>query len=444
MTSDLTIYAKWLFDDEWIEDLGLQSLIGETINSDVVLPTSYGSYTLEYSSSDENLFSNSGIYTRPYQKSTVAITVRLLNGSIEVDSTEFNPIVEGYKDLTGPIASNYVYTNYSQLTEQFFDTMDIINCAFALIDVDGGYTGLNGEGSSISYTNNKYLGYMRDYVLPEAHERGDWVVVSIGGGGTAYDLAFEAIAQDETKLNNLVTNTVNLINTYGFDGVDIDWEVPDDGSSFIKVAKAIYEGVKANNPNHLVTAAIGGGKWQPPKYGLSESKNYLDYINLMTYNMSTSAGYHHSALYGSSVFFDTTNKVGKTLGSCSIDESITFYNTNYGIPASQLIIGAAFYAIKQVRTDTSSDWTYKGTVSYTSIKNDYLTSSDYVYGYDTNCQAPYLLSNDGLTFISYDDPTSIKAKCQYVIDKGVAGIMYWQNGQDTTGDLVNAIYESFK
>ena len=33
----------------------------------------------------------------------------------------------------------------------------------------------------------------------------------------------------------------------------------------------------------------------------------------------------------------------------------------------------------------------------------------------------------------------MKAKCDYVKKIGAAGIMYWQNGQDTTGDLVGAI-----
>ena len=42
-------------------------------------------------------------------------------------------------------------------------------------------------------------------------------------------------------------------------------------------------------------------------------------------------------------------------------------------------------------------------------------------------------------FYSFDDPTSIGYKCQYIIDNNLGGIMNWQNGSDTTGDLVNAI-----
>ena len=41
-----------------------------------------------------------------------------------------------------------------------------------------------------------------------------------------------------------------------------------------------------------------------------------------------------------------TNKVGKTLTSCSIDESVEIFN-EYGVPSSKIIPGVGFYSIKQ-------------------------------------------------------------------------------------------------
>lgn len=411
----------------------------EEINSNLELSTSKYNTTISYESSNESVLTNEGVYIRPYKDTNITVTATISNGTF-TKTKEFNLKAKGYKEQKN-IAASYVYTNYSKLTNEFFETMDIIYCAFVLIDTDGNFTGKDGLGNSINSTNNTYLKNMKNYVIPKAHEKGDWVLVSVGGGGKAYDLAFESICESETKMDTLVNNIVKLINDYGFDGVDIDWEIPDEGTKFTKLIKKIYKAVKDNNPNHLVTAAIGGGMWQPPKYDLNNSKNYLDYINLMTYNMTTSSGQHHTALYQSKTKFDQTNNVGYTLTSCSIDESVSFYNEKYGILPKQLIIGAAFYGIKQTRTSTSSDWKSSGTLSYDKIKSSYLNSSSYKYVFDTNCQAAYLLSNDRLTFISFDDQTSLKAKCQYVISQNCAGIMYWQNGQDTTGDLVKAIKE---
>ena len=449
---NITYTALWVADESsnntkieetYTEIVSQFNKIGE-INENINLITkdNIRGTTISYESNNTTVLSNTGVFTRPYKETTVSykITISYQN---EVKQYTYEFDVAGYKKLEN-IASSYIYTNYNSVTNEFFDTMDIIYCAFVLIDVNGGFTGVNGSGQAINSTNTKYLNYMKNIIIPQAHKRGDWVVASIGGGGAAYDLAYEQICDDDNKLNSLVDNIIKLINDYGFDGVDIDWEVPDDGAKFTKLMKKLYTAVKANNKNHLVTAAIGGGKWQPPKYDLKNSKQYLDYINLMTYGMVSNTGYHHSALYKSSKYFDSESKVGHTLVSCSVEESLKIYKDSFDINPSQLIIGGAFYGMKQTRTKTSTgftEWKSAGSVSYTNIKNSYMNNNNYECFYDTNSQAAYILSKDKLTFISYDNIKSMKAKCEYSLKVGAAGIMYWQNGHDTTGDLINAIKE---
>ena len=46
--------------------------------------------------------------------------------------------------------------------------------------------------------------------------------------------------------------------------------------------------------------------------------------------------------------------------------------------------------------------------------------------------------------ISYDNPNSIKHKCNYVLDNELGGLMFWDYGEDLTGSLVNAIYNTLK
>jgi chitinase len=121
--------------------------------------------------------------------------------------------------------------------------------------------------------------------------------------------------------------------------------------------RVIYTKVKANNPNHLVTAAIAGGMWQPPRYDLENSHQYIDYINMMTYGMVSNNGYYQNALKRSTTYANPTNVAGKTLTSCSIEESIEIYNS-YGIPNSRIIVGVAFYGIKQIRSYDSVSQTW--------------------------------------------------------------------------------------
>lgn len=279
---------------------------------------------------------------------------------------------------------------------------------------------------------------MKANVISQAHAKGTWVVLSIAGMNE-HDTSMETICSNDTLLNTFVNNIVDLINTYGFDGVDIDWEVPSDGSLFTKLMKKLYAAVKANNSYHLVTAAIGGGTTQPNQYDLSNSVQYLDYINMMTYNMTTSNGYHHTPLYASSNWDNVRNSVGKTLADCSVAESVEYYAYK-GVPSSKIIIGSGFYGIVQKRTSVASAWASSSNPSYTDIKNNYLADANYTQYYDETCEAAYLISSDRLTFVSYENVRSAKAKCQFAIDLGLAGVFAWQYGLDN-GDLLNAFKE---
>ena len=212
--------------------------------------------------------------------------------------------------------------------------------------------------------------------------------------------------------------------------------------------KVVYEKVKANNPNHLVTTAIAGGMWQPSRYDLENSIEYLDYINMMTYGLVSNNGYYQNALYKSKVFNNPENLAGKTLTSCSIEESIQIFN-DFGVPNNKIIVGVAFYGIVQTReysesTSSWSSWQKFGWLSYTNISNNYLNDNDYIYKYDSNAGVPYLISKDGTTFISYDNPRSIREKSEYIKDNGLAGMMYWQNGLDLTGALLSTIDQNLK
>ena len=51
----------------------------------------------------------------------------------------------------------------------------------------------------------------------------------------------------------------------------------------------------------------------------------------------------------------------------------------------------------------------------------------------------FILKNDGTEFISYDNPRSIAEKSEYVINQGLGGIMFWEYGTDTSGELLVAL-----
>ncbi len=424
---DITLYAKWE-EIDWSDIEGyLDNLIPNELGEDIILPDNYKDYTIAWESSNPEVISNMGIYIRPYQATIISLSAMISLGQHTLSKT-YDVEVIGYKTLSAPLASSYIYRDYNLVTDSFFQTLDIINCAFITANSVGTLS-----GSSV-------LSNINTYIMPKARENGNWVIFSI-----APDSDWSSISSNATRINTFADNIVAMINQYGFDGVDIDWETPTESEAtrFTLMMSVIYTKVKENNPNHLVTAAIAGGIWQPPRYDLENSHQYLDYINMMTYGMVSNNGYYQNALFRSTTYHNPTNSVGKTLTSCSIAESVSIYNS-YGIPNSKIIVGVAFYGMKQSRTfnqstQTWSSWVSAGSVSYTSLLNNYLNNSSYTYYYDNNAGVPYILKNDGTLFISFDNPRSIADKSEYIIENGLAGMMYWENGHDSTGTLLLAL-----
>ena len=145
---------------------------------------------------------------------------------------------------------------------------------------------------------------------------------------------------------------MKAINKYQFDGVDIDWEGTGvDGSQYTRLARIVNQRVKANNPNHLVTAATPGGQWGPPRFALNNSHQYLDFLNLMTYDLSFNAGQHHSA-YIKAVLNTIPNLARGsplTLVSCSIEESIALFNSYLRCSKVKLLWVSHFMVFIQTR-----------------------------------------------------------------------------------------------
>ena len=398
------------------------------LEKSVFLPSSFSDYTISWSTNNQDVISSEGVFRRPYQETSVTLTAAFHKDN-NTENVTFNVPISGYKSLTAPVASSYIWQRYSSVTNAFFETLDIINCAFISANASGALSGA-------AFLNN-----VATYISPKANSKGAWVIMSV-----APESQWSTIAANPMLVNQFADNIVNMINAYNFDGVDIDWETPKQGEEllFTAMMAVIYAKVKANNPNHLVTAAIAGGMWQPPRYDLNNSQQYLDLINMMTYSMSAEGGYYQNALYKRTGFHHTTFKVGNTATSCSIEESVKFYKDNYNIPNHKIVVGVAFYGMKQTRTYNSStatwsSWAKGSSVSFQDIHNNYIHSSQYEVFYDDISQVPYIVKKDGTEFISYDNATSVLAKSNYVKANGLGGIMYWENGWDTTGVLLGAI-----
>ncbi len=406
--------------DEDIEKLEneLKMLYGdvEEVSANMNLVTQVLNYSITWKTSNREAISTTGKYTMPHVTRTVTLTACV--GDIEIYSFTFK--VSGEKETSDALATGYIYTPYS-ITQNAMDVLDIIYPAFLEIDANANWTNLSRMTSNL-----------KTYILPKSKISGTKVVVSVNQSTSG---CFSSVAKSADLREKLATNILNFIIELGLDGVDIDWETPSssEATNFTLLMEAIYNKVKAYDSNLLVTAAIGGGMWAPPKYDLTNSGKYLDYVNLMTYSMATGNGYYQNSLYKSTK--------GATLVSCSIDESIKIYN-DLGITNDKILVGIPFYTTVQTSSGGPGSKTGSGkSVWYDKMLANYPLSNTMKEYFDEECGVPYRYDPTTQVFISYDNERSIMIKCDYINTLGLAGIMYWQYGQDVDDMLSNAIKE---
>lgn len=443
-----TLYAKFVSSDdsensyttklvELVSSYYQELYDGKTLIDNISLPKDdiYYGCSLSFDSQNRQAIQNNGIITRTRvdQEAKIKLTVRYGNVSKEV---ELNVIVKAnpYKDINNSkIVSCYVYTgtfNSRPVDDILLNTVDIINYSFVNPNADGTITVPQDYVTKL----NKFK--------DAAYEKGVRIVMCVSGtheNGT--NLA--TISGNDELRAIFVTSIIEAIQKYNFAGVDIDWEYPtDNGTKFTTLMADIYAAVKEYDSELLVTAAIPAGPFSYPKYSLKKSIEYMDYINMMSYDMGCEQMYHHAALYKSTM----------TYNGCSVEESVNVFK-NLGVPLNKMIIGAAFYGRRTDVTtfnynsstglatgNVNKNGTVGASIGYTSIYNTYLKegSSAKVY-WDNTAKANYIYDANTKTFVTYESEKSLQAKCEYVMSKGVKGIMWWDYGSDSTGTLITAL-----
>ena len=121
-----------------------------------------------------------------------------------------------------------------------------------------------------------------------------------------------------------------------------------------------------------------------------------------------------------------------------IERSVNEY-VQVGIKPEKLLIGIPFYA----RHDWSDNGNDKGVVDFRDFNKYYTADQGFkTDNWDDIAKVPYVTKN-GKMWAGYDNPRSIAAKGDWVRQKGLRGIMYWDyDGDDSQGTLRRAVWDA--
>lgn len=321
----------------------------------------------------------------------------------------------------------------------------------------GGWRNVNtGETGTFPLAVHKQGG--APGLIDLAHQKGVKVLASIGGWSMCKH--FPEMAADATKRAKFVSDCQRLI-AMGFDGIDLDWEYPNDpGMNIERFGTADYtnfavliEQIRtAIGPTKLITSCFSASVPKLQGFNWPRISNTLNYINMMTYDYnggwSNKAG-HNSPLYDypgaeyQNFSINATVQGLRSLGVnlAKVNIGAPFYGRGVITSGTAALNGATVKRAETVQPDgpiqTCADYTnwakdlWDGTPNYSYIQLATGSGSGWTDHWDDAAKVPY--KTKGNYFLSYDNERSIGEKAQYIRDNGLAGVIIWQ----VYGDMTN-------
>ncbi len=239
-----------------------------------------------------------------------------------------------------------------------------------------------------------------------------------------------------------------------FDGIDIDWEYPgacgltcnfrpEDTQNFTALLAEFRSQLNAVRPGLLLTIAAPAGQDKIAKIQVGSIHQYLDFINLMTYDFHGT--WENTTNFNSPLYPATGDPAaGQKL---TTDEAVTTWLQG-GTPPNKLVVGVPFYGKgwQGVGSANNGLWQASGGAApgtYEPGSEDYkvLKTKGYPRFFQSQAQAAWLYS--GGIFWTYDDPPVMTAKMNYIKSKGLGGVMFWELSGDTSnGELITTLYNN--
>jgi chitinase len=342
-----------------------------------------------------------------------------------------------------------------------FDKLTIINYAFFYPLPDGRLVGRDTAGDAIILRgepeSGKYSAKTGAGLTTLAHRHGVKVLLSIGGWEDSNN--FPEVAGTKEGRTEFAHSCLNQIRSYGFDGIDIDWEypghvdhrgTPEDKTNFTKLLRVVRDSLDGIgtiwNKRYLLTAALPASGPILKNYEMDSVASLLDELNIMTYDFNgpwDSLSGHNSPLYAPRADDSLRN----------VDASFRLYTESFKVPAGKINLGVPFYGHAYANC-TSLYGRHSGadTVHFASQGMFYydvapLINSN-VREWDDRAKAPYLICKSWRTLISYDDEESVGYKARYVVDHKARGVIIWEiTGDflpDGTTPLLDVILSTFR
>ncbi|KAJ5642215.1 glycoside hydrolase family 18 protein [Penicillium lividum] len=282
----------------------------------------------------------------------------------------------------------------------------------------------------------------------KALNNGMEVWISIGGW-TMNDAdqptasTFSNLAASSSAQASFFASLVSFMETYGFDGVDIDWEYPAatdrsgvaaDYENYVTFLQNLKTATGASGHKYGLSITIPSSYWYMQHFDIVNIAKVVDWFNLMSYDLHGT--WDSTDEYIGPYVYAHTNLT-------EIDESLQLLWRN-DINGSQINLGLGFYGRSFTLSDSSctepgcefsaggnaGNCTQNvGTLSYAEIQD--VIAGGAIATLDSAAAVKQLVWDDN-QWVSYDDAYTLGLKLDYANKHCLGGTMIWAVSLDTS------------
>ncbi|MCL4142800.1 UNVERIFIED_CONTAM: hypothetical protein GTU68_055264 [Idotea baltica] len=267
------------------------------------------------------------------------------------------------------------------------------------------------------------------------------VLLAVGGYNQPSSI-FSRMASEQNRRERFIDSALSLIQKYGFDGLDLDWEFPttrggkpEDKENFVLLVQEMKK--KFEESSLIITAAVGlGCNYMETVYDFKNLSDSLDSIHLMAYDFN---GNWQSKTDSYSPLFSRPEYTGKS-NLCSINATVNVWLEG-GADPKKLVLGVGAYGQTYLVRNCIGEI---GELGFGAGQAGPYTKHSGTLGYNEICEA---IKNDGAsierdeysvtpytclgsTWASFDDILSAKIKSMWGKETGLGGGMIWSIDTD--------------
>lgn len=259
------------------------------------------------------------------------------------------------------------------------------------------------------------------------------VSMSIGGWGTSH--LFRAVMSTKSKMENFISSALELCQKHQFDGIDIDWEYPENATEAHQLTELLKALRHRLGTSYLITVAAPAARDKINTLEVLEMDKYLSFWNLMCYDFtgtwSGKTGYH-SNLFGHN---------GDNELNCN--DVVQAYLTQGVSSPRKLVLGMPNYG-RSFQCDSGTiacsfngcGAGEEGIIPYKSLP----IGKEEV---DSRMVSAYCYDKEKKTLVVYDNPQTVRIKAMYIKLNNLGGGMWWESCGDDFQNMEKCLLNNF-